>query len=217
VWFGLRVEAEAPAPDRQRLAALAAAADELPSETAPARAYRALALAEHARAAAATADWAGAVREARASRDPYLVAYARLRHAQDTYGQGDRDGAARALEEAASLAAELGAAPLLDEARALARRARLRLPGPPPASGTAEPAGVDSLGLTERELEVLSLLAAGRSNPQIADELFISPKTASVHVSNIIGKLNVTSRGEAAAVAHRLGVEPAAERASKAS
>ena len=64
---------------------------------------------------------------------------------------------------------------------------------------------------------MLSLLAAGRSNPQIADELFISPKTASVHVSNIIGKLNVTSRGEAAAVAHRLGVEPAAERASKAS
>ena len=70
VWFGLRVEAEAAAPDRQRVAALAAAAAELPSETAPARAHRALALAEHARAAAATADWAGAVREARASRDP---------------------------------------------------------------------------------------------------------------------------------------------------
>jgi DNA-binding NarL/FixJ family response regulator len=53
---------------------------------------------------------------------------------------------------------------------------------------------------------VLGLVAAGRSNPQIAAELFISPKTASVHVSNIISKLGVSSRGEAAAVAHRLGV-----------
>lgn len=62
------------------------------------------------------------------------------------------------------------------------------------------------LGLTDREREVLELLAAGRSNPQIAAALFISAKTASVHVSNILGKLGVTSRVEAAAVAHRLGV-----------
>jgi DNA-binding NarL/FixJ family response regulator len=54
---------------------------------------------------------------------------------------------------------------------------------------------------------VLALVAAGRSNPQIAAELFISPKTASVHVSNIISKLGVTSRGEAAALAHRHGLE----------
>ena len=59
-------------------------------------------------------------------------------------------------------------------------------------------------GLTARELEVLRLVAAGRSNQQIAGELFISPKTASVHVSNILGKLGVTSRVEAAATAHRL-------------
>ena len=59
------------------------------------------------------------------------------------------------------------------------------------------------LGLTERELEVLRLVAAGRSNRDIAAELFISPKTASVHVSNILGKLGVGSRGEAAAVAYR--------------
>jgi DNA-binding NarL/FixJ family response regulator len=65
-------------------------------------------------------------------------------------------------------------------------------------------------GLTEREVEVLGLVAAGRSNPQIAAELFISPKTASVHVSNILSKLNVTSRGEAAALAHRLGLGVAA-------
>lgn len=51
---------------------------------------------------------------------------------------------------------------------------------------------------------MLRLIAAGRSNRQIADELFISVKTASVHVSNILAKLGVTGRGEAAAVAHRL-------------
>ena len=51
---------------------------------------------------------------------------------------------------------------------------------------------------------MLRLVAAGRSNPEIAGELFISTKTASVHVSNILGKLGVASRGEAAATAHRL-------------
>jgi DNA-binding CsgD family transcriptional regulator len=54
--------------------------------------------------------------------------------------------------------------------------------------------------------EILVLLAAGRSNPQIAESLFISPMTASVHVSNILAKLGVDGRVEAAAVAHRLGV-----------
>ena len=70
------------------------------------------------------------------------------------------------------------------------------------ASADAAPGG--ELGLTERELEVLRLVAAGRSNREIAAELFISPKTASVHVSNILGKLGVASRGEAAARAHTL-------------
>jgi DNA-binding CsgD family transcriptional regulator len=62
------------------------------------------------------------------------------------------------------------------------------------------------LGLTDREYEVLRLVAAGRSNREIASELFISPKTASVHVSNILAKLGVGSRTEAAAKAHALGV-----------
>jgi DNA-binding NarL/FixJ family response regulator len=67
------------------------------------------------------------------------------------------------------------------------------------------------LGLTVRELEVLQLVAAGRSNREIAAELFISAKTASVHVSNILGKLGVASRGEAAATAYREGLaEPQA-------
>jgi len=64
--------------------------------------------------------------------------------------------------------------------------------------------GADELGLTPREREVLALLADGRSNRQIGDALFISAKTASVHVSNILAKLGVANRGEAAAVAHRL-------------
>ena len=97
--------------------------------------------------------------------------------------------------------------------RALARRARLRIDADAPE---AEPAGtgIDALGLTQREREVLQLLADGRSNPQIAEALFISRKTASVHVSNILGKLGVASRGEAAAVAHRLGLSAAGARAS---
>jgi DNA-binding CsgD family transcriptional regulator len=70
----------------------------------------------------------------------------------------------------------------------------------------AEPAaaGIEAFGLTQREREVLDLLAEGRSNGQIAEELFITRKPASVHVSNILGKLGVTSRGEATAMAHRL-------------
>jgi DNA-binding CsgD family transcriptional regulator len=64
-----------------------------------------------------------------------------------------------------------------------------------------------SLGLTAREAEVLALVAAGRTNRQIGQALFITPKTASIHVSRILAKLRVTGRGEAAAVAHRLGLD----------
>ena len=62
------------------------------------------------------------------------------------------------------------------------------------------------LGLTTREVEVLTLVTAGRTNRQIGDELFVSAKTASVHVSNILRKLGVNSRVDAAAVAQRLGI-----------
>ena len=75
-----------------------------------------------------------------------------------------------------------------------------------PATPTPPADPLARFGLTEREHEVLSLLAAGRSNPEIGQALFISTKTASVHVSNILAKLGVSGRVEAAAVAHRLGV-----------
>jgi DNA-binding CsgD family transcriptional regulator len=136
------------------------------------------------------------------------VAHALLRAAQADCAAGRRDAAAPALEEAAQLAAALGAAPLLDEVRAAARRARLPL-----AEGGADAAkaGIDAFGLTQREREVLGLLADGRSNQEIAEALFITRKTASVHVSNILGKLGVASRGEATAMAHRLRApDPAA-------
>ena len=81
-------------------------------------------------------------------------------------------------------------------------------PAPQPA-----PDPLARFGLTAREREVLPLLAAGRSNPEIGRTLFISTKTVSVHVSNILAKLGVSGRGEAAAVAHRLGVHsPAASK-----
>jgi DNA-binding NarL/FixJ family response regulator len=210
LWVAFRIEPEAPTAMADRVSVLAEAAAKLPATTPPARAYRALAAAEHARVAGEPARWAEAIDVCRDGGDPYLIAYALLRSAEADVAAGAREQAAAVLEEAAGVAEELGAAPLLEAAHALARRARLKL-----ESGASidqhVPAGADSLGLTAREREVLVLLAAGRSNPQIAKELFISRKTASVHVSNIIGKLNVSNRGEAAAVAHRLGLDSAAE------
>jgi DNA-binding CsgD family transcriptional regulator len=118
------------------------------------------------------------------------------------------------LAEAHTLATQLGAAPLVAEAEQLARQARLRLESVAAPLSPVDDAGADEVaryGLTHREREVLAMLAAGRSNPEIAKALFISPKTASVHVSNILAKLGVGGRVEAATLAHRLGLadEPA--------
>jgi DNA-binding NarL/FixJ family response regulator len=92
------------------------------------------------------------------------------------------------------------------EIERLARHARIDLAT---GSATTTPdtdAPSDAIGLTEREREVIRLVAAGQSNQQIAEALFITRKTASVHVSIILGKLGVANRVEAAAVAHRLGL-----------
>jgi ATP/maltotriose-dependent transcriptional regulator MalT len=194
VWLGLRVEAETGEPDAGRVEALRAIGDALPARTTAARAYRALAVAEAHRA---SADWPAVAATCRELGDPYLVAYALLRQADAACASGDRDAAATPLDEAVRLTAMLGAAPLLEDARSLARRARIRVEDGEPQDS------IGAFGLTEREREVLDLLADGCSNPQIAAALFISRKTASAHVSNIISKLGVSSRGEAAAVAHR--------------
>jgi DNA-binding NarL/FixJ family response regulator len=215
VWMGLRIEAECGQPRPDRVSALEAHGNALPTRSAQTRAYRALAAIEAARAAGAEARWPDAVGAARDSGDPYLLTYALVHAARDAIQAGDRDRAEVPLAEAAQLAAEIGAESMLGQARDLARRARLRLAATDSAARSEEP-DLDSFGLTDREREVLDLVAAGRSNPQIAGELFISPKTASVHVSHIISKLNVSSRGEAAAVAHRLGLRAQAAPASKA-
>jgi predicted ATPase/DNA-binding CsgD family transcriptional regulator len=210
IWLALRIEAEAPAAAADRVSALTEAAATLPATTPPSRAYRALAAAEHARVTGAPARWSEAIDACREDGDLYLIAYALLRSAEADVAAGARELAVAALEEAAGVAERLGATPLLEEAQSLARRARLKVATGQPADQDVS-AEVEPFGLTPREREVLALLAAGRSNPQIAEALFISRKTASVHVSNIISKLNVSSRGEAAALAHRLGLGSTAE------
>jgi DNA-binding CsgD family transcriptional regulator/tetratricopeptide (TPR) repeat protein len=136
----------------------------------------------------------------------YEAAYARLRHAEALLaGTAGRSTAARraatdVLVVARAVAAELGAAPLLTEIGDLARRARLAIEGTE-STDPRRPVIRAVVGLTSREHEVLALLALGRSNGQIAKELYISTKTASVHVSNILRKLDVANRVEAAAVA----------------
>ncbi|WP_446041949.1 helix-turn-helix domain-containing protein, partial [Streptomyces sp. SID1121] len=113
-----------------------------------------------------------------------------------------------------ALAAGLGARPLAEETEQLAARARIALDADPGRAALTGPDTdpVRALGLTPREQDVLRLVAAGHTNRRIAEELYISPKTASVHVSNILGKLGVSGRTEAAATAHRLRLfsDPAA-------
>ncbi|MGJ6964954.1 ATP-binding protein [Streptosporangium sp. G11] len=144
---------------------------------------------------AAAAAWA-------ALRQPYAEARALLGAARAAVAAGERDEAAVSLPRAAEIAARVGAAPLAAEIGSLARRARIALSEEPASTEpVSEGAG---FGLTAREHEVLGLVATGRSNREIAGELFISAKTVSVHVSNILAKLGAASRGEAAATAHRL-------------
>ncbi|MFE0172924.1 AAA family ATPase [Streptomyces sp. NPDC059002] len=153
----------------------------------------------------ATAHWTEAVAATEQLEAPLLLATARLRLAEALVAQGGagaRGEAGELLRQAESVAHELGAAPLAAEIAALAGRARIALRQD---DGEAAPTPAAALGLTKRERDVLRLVAAGRSNRQIAQELFISPKTASVHVSNILAKLGASGRGEAAAIAHRLG------------
>ena len=148
--------------------------------------------------------WADCRRTWAAVSRPYEVAYAGWRTAEACLAVGSRPEAAVALCEAHTGASALGAAPLVAEIEALARRARIRLkevaaPEEQPDTGPGA-----ASRLTPREGEVLALVAAGDTNRRIAEKLFISEKTASVHVSRILAKLGVANRGQAAALARRL-------------
>ncbi|WP_217162339.1 LuxR family transcriptional regulator [Streptomyces sp. AC512_CC834] len=158
--------------------------------------------------------WSEAVTAFECLERPYELARVRRRLAGALLATGGEDERARATELlrlARTVADHLGARPLSDAVGLLGRRARLTLGGTAgPAAAAAAPVDpADALGLTGRERDVLRLVSDGRTNRQIAEELFISPKTASVHVSNILAKLGVSGRGEAAAVAHRLALFPA--------
>ncbi|WP_275002183.1 helix-turn-helix transcriptional regulator [Promicromonospora iranensis] len=145
---------------------------------------------------AAAAEWQAAV-NAFDFGYRYEVARSRYRWAEALLGTGEREAAEVEAAEALSEAEDMGARPLADAVRALARRARLDLPGVRRATAST---------LTDREEEVLGLVAQGLSNRQIGERLFISTKTVSVHVSNLLAKLGASGRAEAVSVAHQRGL-----------
>jgi DNA-binding NarL/FixJ family response regulator len=140
----------------------------------------------------------------------YPAAYARFRQAEALLAaRAPRVQTEPVIRAAHRAAIALGAPPLRREIELLASRGRLDLQEQAvgAAASEAPPSQFASFGLTRREAEVLVLVAQGRTNRQIGQELFITPKTASIHVSRILAKLGVASRGEAAAIAHRLGLD----------
>jgi DNA-binding CsgD family transcriptional regulator len=151
--------------------------------------------------------WRGAAKAWQDLGCPHRAGYAWFRQAQAHLDAGQAATMAAAALRAAAAAAD-GHAPLLGHVHLLAERARIPLQSPAaPAAKAPRPARAPGpYGLTSRELAVLRLLAAGRSNAQIGAELYISPSTASVHVSSILRKLGVSSRVQAAAIAERAGL-----------
>ena len=137
---------------------------------------------------------------------PPLVAYCRWRQAEALVAAGaSRTAASVPLREAYAVATRLGATPLADELALLAQRARLDLVAADEAATDRERGLGDELGLTPRESEVLTLVARGLTNREIAETLVISVKTASVHVSHILHKLQTPNRQQAAAIALQFG------------
>jgi predicted ATPase/DNA-binding CsgD family transcriptional regulator len=207
--IGVRDDSAADAAD-ELLGALSTEAAKLEAEGPVQRAHQLTFAAEVLRTGRAETDtpavpagqetaWEQAAAAWDAVHQPYPLAMALFRAAEAALATGEgRDSAAAPLRRASEVAADLGAQPLAEAAALLGRRARISTAGDPAAQQ------ITARGLTPRELDVLRLVTAGMSNARIASELFISPKTASVHVSNIMSKLGVSSRGEAAAVAHEL-------------
>jgi DNA-binding CsgD family transcriptional regulator len=154
--------------------------------------------------------WAAAVEARRDLEQPWELAYALYRHAEAILASGaPAADAALPLREAHAAATSLGAAPLRIAIEALASRARIELESQP--GGEGPEATRPATTLTARELEVLALVAAGHTNREIGERLFISEKTASVHVTHAMNKLGALSRYDAAATATRLGLFDPAE------
>ena len=149
--------------------------------------------------------WDGAAKAWQDLSCPHRAGYAWWRQAEAQLDAGQPAAAAAGALRAAASAGH-GHTPLLTHIRTLAERARIPLR--PVAAVTASPTTKPPApyGLTGRELAVLRLLAAGRTNAQIGAELYISPKTAGVHVSSILRKLGVSGRVQAAAMAERAGL-----------
>ncbi len=176
------------------------------------QAYLAHAEADHCRAVDSDQDrrWVAAAAAWSDLGRPYPAAVARWRQAEALVAAGDREAAVAPAAQALECAERLGAAWLAGEIESLAARARLRLdaadvePGGRPQAGDD---GDDPFGLTPRERQVLALVSAGATNREIGKQLYMAEKTASVHVSRILAKLDVRSRTEAAGVAHRLGLD----------
>jgi DNA-binding CsgD family transcriptional regulator len=150
--------------------------------------------------------WREAVDGWDAAGDLYREAYCRWRLAYALLGsRSGRPEAARELNRARRIADGLGALPLLHSIDRLSTTARIRLRGS--ELGRTHPRAIATeLGLTYRELEVLPLLVAGRTNGEIAEALVISPRTVGVHVSRILTKLGASRRTEAADIARRRGL-----------
>jgi DNA-binding CsgD family transcriptional regulator len=211
MWLGARIEADRGVGAEhgvQRAGALHELAGRMSTRVPSDHGYKALAEAEYSRLVGADTitAWSDAVTATREMNEPHPLAYALLRHGEALVAASEAQAASAEVRQALNLAQRMGAAPLVELANAVIRRGRLTGVGDGTAARTGDTSELDELGLTARELEVLRLVAEGHSNGEIAERLFISRKTASVHVSNILGKLGVTTRGQAAAVAHRLGL-----------
>lgn len=182
------------------------AAAEASAITPNAAAWLALAEAEYKRACgqAQSTAWSEAAATWDRLERPPIAAYCRWREADALVAAGaSRVEASVPLRDAYAVATRLGARPLAEGVELLAQRARLDLASPEAESTEAESLE-ETLGLTPREAEVLTLIARGYANREIAATLVISIKTASVHVSHILGKLGAANRLEAAAIAHRV-------------